>query len=104
MPSVSPSFGVVGGAGAAGNNPFSKTAPSEPGEYDLIMVAYDGSIIARQPIEVVAPSNGFDAIGSVEPDKRFQFSWRGPNQVGQRIVIARPGAAPNDYEGDWGQP
>ena len=104
MPSVSPAFGVIGGAGNAGNNPFSMAAPTEPGEYDLIMVAYDGSIIARQPIEVVAPSNGFDAIGSVEPDTRFEFTWRGPNQVGQRIVIARPGAAPDDYFDSWGYP
>lgn len=103
-PSVSSSFGVVGGAGEAGNNPFSQMAPTEPGEYDLIMIAYDGTIIARQPIEVVPPSNGFDAIGSVEPEGRFQFTWRGPNQLGQRIVIARPGAVPNDYQGDWGYP
>ena len=104
MPSVSPSFGVIGGAGEAGNNPFSRVAPTSPGEYDLIMLAHDGTIIARQPIEVVPPSNGFDAIGSVDPDKRFEFTWRGPNQVGQRIVIARPGAAPDDYFDSWGYP
>lgn len=104
MPSVNPSFGVIGGAGEAGNNPFWRVAPTSPGEYDLIMLAHDGTIIARQPIEVAPPSNGFDAIGSVDPDKRFEFTWRGPNQVGQRIVIARLGAAPNDYHGDWGYP
>ncbi|WP_373356255.1 hypothetical protein [Pseudoroseicyclus sp. CXY001] len=104
MTEVGPSFGVIGGAGDLGNNPFSKTAPTEPGEYDLVMIAHDGTVIARQPIEVVPPSNGFDAIGSVEPDRRFEFTWRGPNQVGERIVIARPGAAPNEYQGDWGQP
>lgn len=104
MPSVSPSFGVIGGAGEAGNNPFSRVAPTSPGEYDLIMLAHDGTTIARQPIEVVPPSNGFDAIGSIDPDKRFEFTWRGPNQVGQRIVIARPGAAPDDYFDSWGYP
>ena len=103
-PSVSPSFGVIGGAGKRGNNPFSRTAPTVPGEYDLIMVAHNGSIIARQPIEVVAPSNGFDAIGSVAPDKRFEFTWRGPNQVGQRIVIAQPDAGPGEYLRSWGYP
>jgi len=102
-PDVSPSYGVLGG-GDTGNNPFTRTAPLEPGDYDLILAVTGKGIIARQPIEVVAPSNGFDAIGSVEPDKRFQFTWRGPNQVGQRIVVARPGAAPTDYEGDWGAP
>ncbi|SHF48532.1 hypothetical protein SAMN02745223_02761 [Devosia limi DSM 17137] len=102
-PDVSPSYGVLGG-GETGNNPFTRTAPSEPGEYDLILAVTGQGIIARQPIEVVPPSNGFDAVGSVEPDKRFQFTWRGPNQVGQRIVIARPAAAPADYVGDWGAP
>ncbi|MCF3934113.1 hypothetical protein L1787_11865 [Acuticoccus sp. M5D2P5] len=104
MPSVSPSFGVIGGAGEAGNNPFSRTAPTDAGEYDLIMLTHQGTIIATQPIEVVPPSNGFDAIGSVEPDTRFEFTWRGPNQVGQRIVISRPDAAPNDYQDSWGHP
>lgn len=103
-PSTSPSFGVIGGAGALGNNPFSKTAPTEPGAYDLVMFANDSTIIARQPIDVVPPSNGFDAIGSVEPDTRFEFTWRGPNQLGERIVIARSGAAPNDYFESWGYP
>jgi len=103
-PSVGPSFGVIGGAGDLGNNPFSRAAPIEPGEYDLVMIADDGTIIARQPIEVVAASNGFDAIGSVEPATRFEFTWRGPNQVGQRIVVARPGAASDDYFESWGYP
>jgi hypothetical protein len=103
QPDVSPSYGVLGGA-ASGNNPFTRTAPLEPGEYDLILAVTGQGIIARQPIEVVAASNGFDAIGSVQPETRFEFTWRGPNQVGQRIVIARPGAAPNDYFDSWGYP
>ncbi len=102
MTSVGPSFGVIGGAGDLGNNPFSKTAPTGPGAYDLVMIAHDGTIIARQPIEVVAASNGFDPIGSVEPDKRFVFTWRGPDRVEQRIVIARPGDPAETYQGDWG--
>ncbi len=103
-PRTSPSFGVIGGAGALGNNPFSKTAPTEPGAYDLVMFANDSTIIARQPIDVVPPSNGFDAIGSVQTDAPFEFTWRGPNQMGERIVIARSGAAPNDYFDSWGYP
>jgi len=105
-PRTSASFGPIGGATPA-NNPFSVRAPAEPGQYDLIL--FDGSgIIARQPIEVVPPSNGFDAIGSVEPDKRFEFTWRGPNQASERIVIAQPGD-PAGFSGgaaarDWGYP
>lgn len=101
-PSSSASFGPIGG-GSVANNPFSKRAPLEPGEYDLILFKNNGEgIVARQPIEVVPPSNGFDAIGSVAPDARFPFTWRGPNQLGERIVIARPGAPAETYEGDWG--
>ena len=103
QPDVSPSYGVLGGADV-GNNPFTRRAPLEPGEYDLILAVTGQGIIARQPIEVVPPANGFDAIGSVEPDMRFEFGWRGPNQVGQRLVIARPGAAPDDYFPSWGYP
>lgn len=100
-PHVGPSYGVIGG-GAVANNPFSRQAPSEPGEYDLILFVTGQGIIARQPIEVVAASNGFDPIGSVEPDKRFVFTWRGPDRVEQRIVIARPGDPAETYQGDWG--
>ncbi|MEO3388950.1 VWA domain-containing protein [Mesorhizobium sp. CAU 1741] len=102
-PNVSPSYGVIGG-GSTANNPFSRQAPVEPGEYDLILFVTGQGVIARQAIEVVAASNGFDPIGSVEPDKRFQFTWRGPNQLQQRIVIARPGAATDDISLGWGYP
>lgn len=100
-PPVSPAYGVIGG-GAVGSNPFTKQAPGEPGDYDLILVTASGGVIARQPIEVVAPSNGFDAIGSVEPSKRFRFTWRGPDQVGQRIVIGKPGDPGKVYAKSWG--
>lgn len=102
MPAVDGSFGVVGGAGGSGNNPVSRAAPVQPGDYDLIMMAHDGSIVARQAITVVPPANGFDPIGSVEPGKRFTFRWRGPDQIGQRIVIARADDPADTYQGDWG--
>lgn len=103
QPDVSQSYGVIGG-GDVGNNPFTKRAPLEPGEYDLILSVAGQGIIARQPIEVVPPSSGFDVIGSVEPGSRFAFTWRGPNQISERIVIAQPGASPEQYDGDWGYP
>ena len=104
MPSVSPAFGVIGGGGGGGNNPFSRTAPKEPGDYDLILLATDGSVKARQPIEVVPASNGFDPVGSVPPGERFAVTWRGPNQVSERVVIARPADPPQTYHDSWGYP
>ena len=101
-PESGPSFGPIGG-GTNGTNPFTKRAPLEPGEYDLILEAADGSrIIARQPIEVVPASNRFDPIGTVRPGQRFTLTWHGPNQISERIVIAKPGAPVSTFEPDWG--
>lgn len=101
-PDVSASFRVVGGAGQSGNNPVSRAAPGEPGDYDLIMVAHDGTIIARQAITVVPARNGFDAVGTVAPAERFVIRWRGPDQLGERVVIARPDDPIGQLEYDWG--
>ena len=96
-PPSSASFGPIGG-GTPANNPFSKRAPSEPGLYDLILFKNNGEgIVARQPIEVVAASNGFDPIGSVEPGSRMQVAFRGPEQVGERLVLARPDQPVGDF-------
>lgn len=102
-PPASASFGPIGGTPTAPNNPFTKQAPSQPGEYDLILFKSGGAgIVARQAIDVVPASTGFDAIGSVEPHTRFEFTWRGPDRESQRIVIARPGDPADTYHGDWG--
>ncbi|MCG6114890.1 MAG: VWA domain-containing protein [Mesorhizobium sp.] len=96
-PPSSGSFGPIGG-GSVANNPFSKRAPAEPGEYDLILFKNNGEgIVARQPIEVVAASNGFDPIGSVEPGSRVDVPFRGPEQVGERITVARPDQPVDDF-------
>lgn len=84
----SSSYRTIGGTGAAPNNPATRTAPQEPGMYDLILVTAQNGVIARQPVEVVAPSMGFDPIGSVEPGARVRFTFRAPEQLGERIVIA----------------
>ena len=97
---ASASFGVVGGSADAGQNPVSRAAPDTPGDYDLIMIAQDSSVIARQAIEVVPASNHFDAIGMVAPDQPFSFTWRGPDLLSQRIVIAQPHDPPGSYQ-DW---
>lgn len=96
-PPSSASFGPIGG-GSHANNPFTKRAPVVPGEYDLILFKNNGEgIIARQPIEVVAASNGFEPIGSVEPGSRVQVAFRGPEQMGERLVLARPDQPVGDF-------
>ena len=70
-------------------NPVTRTAPAAPGMYDLIIRSSSGlGVVARQSVEVVAPAMGFEAIGSVAPESRVRFVFRGPEQLGERIVIA----------------
>jgi Mg-chelatase subunit ChlD len=96
-PPSSGSFGPIGG-GSPASNPFTKRAPVEPGEYDIILFKNNGDgIIARQPIEVVGASSGFDPVGSVEPGSRLQVAFRGPEQTGERLVLARPDQPASDF-------
>lgn len=86
----SASFGPIGGAANVPHNPTTKTAPAQPGLYDLIIRSSGpgGGVIARQAIEVVPPSMGFDALGSVEPGSRVRIVYRGPDREGERVLIA----------------
>ncbi|WP_322891901.1 MULTISPECIES: hypothetical protein [unclassified Yoonia] len=95
---ASPSYRTIGGTGAAPNNPATRTAPTTPGMYDLILVTARDGVIARQPVEVVAPAMGFDPIGSVEPGSRVRFVFRGPEQLGERIVIADLDQPVNEHQ------
>ncbi|WP_019954388.1 vWA domain-containing protein [Yoonia vestfoldensis] len=100
---ASGSYRTIGGTGAAPNNPATRTAPTTPGMYDLILVTARDGVIARQPVEVVAPAMGFDPIGSVEPGSRVRFVFRGPEQLGERIVIADLDQPVNeDQRHGWG--
>lgn len=95
---VSSSYGVIGGTGENPNNPATRTAPKEPGMYDLILVSLSDGVIARQAVEVVPPSMGFEPIGSVEPGSRVRFAFRGPERVEERIVIAEPDQPVNEHQ------
>jgi hypothetical protein len=55
------SYAPIGGTGPAPKNPVTRTAPTEPGMYDLVLVSARDGIIARQPVEVVPPQMGFEA-------------------------------------------
>jgi Mg-chelatase subunit ChlD len=95
-------YGVVGGTTAQPNNPISRVAPQQPGPYELIMVDEGGGhVIARQAIKVLPAQNGFEKPESVRAGKRMAFVFRGPEQVGERIVIARPGDPPGSRAHDW---
>lgn len=101
----SASFGPIGGSANAPNNPSTMSAPSQPGMYDLIILSAGagGGIIARQAVEVVAPSMGFDAIGSVEPGSRVRIVYRGPDRVEERVLIADLDQPIGEHQRhDWG--
>ncbi|MBL4916762.1 vWA domain-containing protein [Szabonella alba] len=91
------SYGPIGGTEAKPNNPVTRTAPAEPGMYDLVLVTTSNGIIARQAVEVVSPQMGFEAIGSVEPGSRVRFAFRGPERIEERIVIAHPDQPIEDF-------
>jgi hypothetical protein len=96
----SPSFGPINiSAPGVARNPVTRTAPVTPGLYDLIIRSSSGlGVIARQEIEVVAPNMGFDPIGSVEPGSRVMLTFRAPEQIGERIVIADLDQPVNEHQ------
>ncbi|QRF68528.1 vWA domain-containing protein [Ponticoccus alexandrii] len=96
-----PGFQTIGGTSSVPANPVTRTAPLEPGQYELIISTARDGVIARQAVEVVAPHMGFEAVGSVEPGTRVRFLYRGPERAEERIVIARPGDGPAAQIGDW---
>ncbi|WP_322894257.1 MULTISPECIES: hypothetical protein [unclassified Yoonia] len=95
----SASFGPINiGQDLNPRNPVSRTAPAEPGMYDLIIRSSAGlGVIARQPVEVVPPAMGFDPIGSVEPGTRVDFTFRAPSQLGERVVLAEIDQPVDDF-------
>jgi Mg-chelatase subunit ChlD len=96
------SFGVVGGTTVRPNNPVSRVAPQQPGPYELIIVDEgSGQVIARQAVNVLPAKNGFEKPEPVQAGKRTAFAFRGPEQLGERIVIARPGDPPASRAHDW---
>lgn len=89
-------------AGGVPRNPVTRVAPTEPGLYDIVIRSARHGVIARQAVEVVAPARGFDPIGSVEPGARVAFTWRGPDQLGERVVVADPDQPVGEFRRhDW---
>ncbi|PWK59616.1 vWA domain-containing protein [Roseicyclus mahoneyensis] len=96
---ASSSFGTINTSGpGVARNPVTRTAPATPGLYDLIIRSTSGEVIARQEIEVVPPSMGFDPIGSVEPGSRVRFTFRAPERGEERIVIADLDQPVNEHQ------
>ena len=96
---ASPSFGTINTSGpGVARNPVTRTAPATPGLYDLIIRSTSGEVIARQEIEVVPPSMGFDPIGSVEPGSSVRFTFRAPERGEERIVIADLDQPVNEHQ------
>ncbi|MFN4100851.1 MAG: vWA domain-containing protein, partial [Pararhodobacter sp.] len=95
---ASPGFGpinVMQGGGPL--NPVTRTAPTQPGLYDLIIRRAGQGVIARQAVEVVPPAMGFDPIGWVAPGSRMEVRFRGPEQGGERLTVARPDQPVGDF-------
>jgi Ca-activated chloride channel family protein len=79
--------------GCSGGSPQSLIAPTEPGDYELWLVAgLSDEILARRPIKVLAFVGSVTAPASVEANHEFDVAWTGPNGPGDYLTIVKAGA------------
>ncbi len=91
-----PDDSVVGSSGvgypnsAKGNSAY-MLAPEEPGEY-VIKFQANGETLASDTITVVMVEASVDAPESVPAGASFDIIWNGPNNRGDYVGVAEPGA------------
>jgi len=75
-------------------SPLPLTGPDEPGQYEIRYIDQRSrSILARQPITVVAASVTLQFGTQVGSGGGFEVSWSGPANQSDYISIATPGTA-----------
>lgn len=73
------------------------TAPLDPGEYEIRYVLRSEKVIAQSPLTVTAVTGvSLTAAPSVAAGSKLSFSWTGPNNGTDRIVLSPKGARDND--------
>jgi Ca-activated chloride channel family protein len=86
-------------------NPVTLTLPTEAGQYELRYVFYgknaDGRtvkrVMARQNIDVSAPSASLDVAPTAAPNTKIDVMWTGPDTQYDYISIAKPETAGGKY-------
>jgi Ca-activated chloride channel family protein len=77
----------------SGGSPQQLAAPTEPGDYELWIVAGESKeILTRRPIKVLAFVGTLDAPASVEANHEFDVAWTGPEGPGDYVTIVKLGA------------
>ena len=73
--------------------------PSEPGEYEIRYVLnQDAKVLATTPITVVAVGASVSAAAEAPLGASIPVEWTGPDEDGDYLTIAEPGASGSDYE------
>ena len=80
-------------------SPLNVTAPDEPGDYELRYVqGQSGTVLATQPIRVLAASATLTAASEVGSGTIFEVQWSGPDNQSDSITVAKPSTPSNSYE------
>lgn len=73
-------------------SPTTISAPFQPGNYDLVVLAVDGAVLLRLPVTVTPARARLDAPERVTSGTVLAVSWEGPASPADYIVFAEPGA------------
>ncbi len=74
-------------------NPQPMEAPEQPGDYVVVMVI-GGEVRASAPLAVEMATAALDAPARTDAGAPVPVAWTGPNNRGDRLTFAEPGAAP----------
>src|SRR5690606_23537538 len=73
--------------------------PSEPGNYEIRYVLnQDSRVLATTPITVAAVEASVSAGGEAPMGASIPVEWTGPDEEGDYLTVAEPGASGSDYE------
>ncbi len=79
-------------------SPAKLVAPAEAGRYEVRYFSHaNGAVVSRVPLTVTAANVHLDAPQSVAAGSVIQFAWKGPNAPEDRIFIATPDMATNEF-------
>jgi len=77
-------------------SPLKLQAPSDPGTYELrYILGKSKEILAQATIKIQAATASVQAPATADVASRFEVEWKGPDNQGDYIAIARPEKGPN---------
>lgn len=81
-------------------NPLDIKLPTQPGAYEVrYLFARPQRVLAHVPLQVTSAAGKVEAPSQAVVGANFSFTWNGPNNVGDALVLAPVGAEPAYYGG-----